>query len=132
LSPEDHHCLRKKCKNCKQYVSVDYIHNCFLQKPRQDLKEPQYQQYIFFDFETYLDPFLQEHIPNFVAIFSTCTECISQRENLTIPTACCGDRRKYFFGDDVLKKTVDYIFFDPEKRGSILLCHYGSKLKTYK
>lgn len=128
IRPENHNCLRRKCKNCRLYVSSVQPHTCYIQKPQNNLEEPSYQRYIFFDFETYPDPFLQEHIPNFVAIFLTCAQCIGQRDKLKIPTACCGDRRISFFGKDVLKKTVDFIFFDEEKKGSILLCHYGSKI----
>ena len=55
-----HMCDKVKCGNCKDYVYVD--HKCYmLQK---DIK-PRSEEYVYFDFETKLDPETNKHIVNY-------------------------------------------------------------------
>jgi len=55
-----HECDEMKCGNCKQDVNKD--HQCYMLKKN---IEPRSEKYVFFDFETKLDPETKKHIVNY-------------------------------------------------------------------
>ena len=99
LKQEDHKCDEVKCGNCKKYVPMD--HECYMLK--KDLKTPS-EKYIFYDFETKLDPTTKKHIVNYG---------IAQ----------------YFNGEERIFNNLDEFCkwaFDKSKHGGYtLIAHYG-------
>jgi hypothetical protein len=93
------------------------------------LEEPEKQKYFALDFETTVDLY-GIHTPNFVTIFQMCSECIMNFDAET-PVECCGRRKTEMFALNVVQRTVDFLFFDPEKKGAIVLAHYSSKFDTH-
>ena len=128
-SPEDHLCSLKKCKQCQVYYSVFEEHRCFISIPKTNLEEPKNQKYFALDFETTVD-FYGIHTPNFATIFQMCPECIMNFDTET-PVECCGQRKTEMFALNVVQRTVNFLFFDPKKRGAIVLAHYSSKFDTH-
>ena len=55
-----HKCDEYKCENCKEYVPENY--KCYMLM--KELKDPS-EKYIFFDFETKLEPSTNKHIVNY-------------------------------------------------------------------
>jgi hypothetical protein len=127
--PEDHQCSQKKCKHCNVFYSVFEEHHCFISPPKTNLEEPENQKYFALDFETTVDSF-GIHTPNFVTIFQMCSRCIMNFDSET-PVNCCGQRKTEMFAVNVVQRTVDFLFFDSEKRGAIVLAHYSSKFDTH-
>jgi hypothetical protein len=99
LKKANHKCDEVKCGNCKQYVNND--HECYMLK--KDLKQAS-EKYIFYDFETKLDPTTKKHIVNYA---------VAQYFN--------GDERIFSNLDDFCKWT-----FDKSKHKIFTLtAHYG-------
>jgi len=60
LKLEGHRCDKIKCGNCKEFVNLD--HQCYMLK--KDIK-PHSEKYVYFDFETKLDPKTNKHVVNY-------------------------------------------------------------------
>jgi hypothetical protein len=99
LKKADHKCDEVKCGNCKQYVKND--HECYMLK--KDLKEAS-EKYIFYDFETKLDPITKKHIVNYA---------VAQYFN--------GDERIFSNLNDFCKWTFD----KSKHKNHTLVAHYG-------
>ena len=127
--PEDHDCGWKKCRQCNEWYSIFAQHHCFISTPKTELVEPETQKYFALDFETTVDMY-GIHTPNFVTIFQMCSECIMNFDAET-PVGCCGKRKTEYFAMDCVRRTVNFLFFDPEKQGAIVLAHYSSKFDTH-
>ena len=98
LKPEDHRCEQLKCGNCKEFVNKD--HQCYMLK--KDIK-PHSEKYVFFDFETKLDPKCNKHIVNY---------CVAQ----------------YFNGNEKIFTNIDEFCewaFNSKHKEYTFIAHYG-------
>ena len=96
---DEHKCDEIKCGNCKKYVNRD--HQCYMLK--KDIK-PHSEKYVFFDFETKLDPETKKHIVNY---------CIAQYFN--------SDEREFSNIDEFCK----WVFNKAKHAGYTFIAHYG-------
>ena len=87
------------CGNCKKYAPID--HECYMLK--KDLK-PSSENYIFYDFETKLDPVSEKHIVNY---------CVAQYYN--------GEKNIFQRLDDFCK----WVFNENKHKGYTVIAHYG-------
>ena len=101
LKLTDHKCDEVKCGNCKKYVPMN--HECYMLQ--QKIKESSVN-YIFYDFETKLDPTTKKHIVNY---------CVAQ----------------YFNGEEKVFTTLDgfcewaFVTEKTKHKGYTFIAHYG-------
>lgn len=75
-----HVCLDQKyCGNCKTAVEID--HKCFIltiqeENIRNKRKSTNFNGFVFYDFEAYVDPETEYHVVNLAMANKVCVECI--------------------------------------------------------
>lgn len=99
---------------------MDKPHQCFI-APIRARSDEKPQRFIFFDFESVIDPITGEHQVNLVCMVTTCDLCINILEGMDFE--CCGARYRLFFQNNALERFIDATFFNEENRDAILICH---------
>ena len=149
----EHCCGHRLCQICKEQVTG--IHYCYI---RQKKPKAISAKYMFADFET--DPTTETHKPNLVIAHwqceycetasyrensrcaycgSPCADCAadigrhrrgSEKRNVCMRNAKCGQRGVDFFGDDVALEFCAF-FFDKGFEGYTLIFHNGQAYDCY-
>jgi hypothetical protein len=131
LDPAMHRCGEIRCIYCGVYVpqlSWDR-HQCYIKATSDRVLPPANQKYLFFDIESeqLADG---SHRPILVCSYRTCLKCIDYFDAENDTTQCCGQRLQVFWGEESMRKFIDYAVFG-ELDKPIILSHAGGRYAVY-